>query len=158
MIILTVKRNLTWSVPGKKSLKMNRRDSSATLQHWSWCISIKHEGATRAHPDNWKMKAKNFPRFTRTDHHYTPLCRCLLHPTPFILTSSAASEICDFSYSICYYNFFTELPLLSFCGQTPISTMLWPVTTSLCLLTSAIYTPRPTTVPWASMNLHKCTL
>ena len=39
---------------------MNRRDSSATLQHWSWCISTKHEGATRAHPDNWKMKAKKF--------------------------------------------------------------------------------------------------
>ena len=39
---------------------MNRRESSATLQHWSWCISTKHEGATRAHPDNWKMKAKKF--------------------------------------------------------------------------------------------------
>jgi len=60
MIILTVKRNWTWSVPGKKSLKMNRRDSSATSQDWSWCISTKHEGTTRAHPDNWKMKAKIF--------------------------------------------------------------------------------------------------
>ena len=73
---------------------MNRRDSSATLQHWSWCISTKHEGATRAHPDNWKMKAKKFfPRFARTDRHYTPLCCCLLHPAPLLLTSSAASAM-----------------------------------------------------------------
>ena len=92
MIILTVKRNLTWSVPGKKSLRMIRRDSLATIQHWSWCISTKHEGATRAHPDNWKMKAKIFPRFARTDRRYAPLCRCLLQPAP--PTSNSFRRLC----------------------------------------------------------------
>ena len=81
-------RNLNLICSGKKkSLKINRRDSSATLQHWSWCISTKHEGATRAHPDKWKMKAKNFFRASRgliyLNPRYTPLRRCLLPCPPY---------------------------------------------------------------------------
>ena len=109
MIILTVKRNLTWSVPEKKSLKMNRRDSSATLQHWSWCISTKHEGATRAHPDNWKMKAKKFFRAPRglisiaaTRLYAAAFCTL----PPLLLTSSAASEATkgvEIMYNFCCF-------------------------------------------------------
>ena len=37
-----------------------------------WQCSAKHDGTTRAHPDNRKMKEKNFPRFARRDHRYAP--------------------------------------------------------------------------------------
>ena len=40
----------------------------------SGTCSAKHEGATRAHPENWKIKAKTFLRFALTDRCYAPLC------------------------------------------------------------------------------------
>ena len=70
---------------------MNRRDSSATLQHWSWCISTKQEGATRAHPDNWEMKAKKFFRASRGLIATTCLyAAAFCSLPPLLLTSSAA--------------------------------------------------------------------
>jgi len=37
-------------------------------------VQAKHDGTTRAHPDNRKMKVKkNFFRASRGDRHYTPL-------------------------------------------------------------------------------------
>ena len=39
-----------------------------------WQCSAKHDGTTRTHPDNWKMKVKKiFRRFAQRDQHYAPL-------------------------------------------------------------------------------------
>ena len=96
MIILTVKRNLTWSVPGKKSLKIKRRDSSATLQQRLSIdpgASVQNTKVTREPiliTEKWRRI--NFPRFARTDRRYAPLCRCLLQPAP--PTSNIFRRLC----------------------------------------------------------------
>jgi len=44
---------------------------------------LKHEGATRAHPDNSEMKVQNFfPCFARNNWYYTPLCYYLWQRHP----------------------------------------------------------------------------
>ena len=55
------------------------------LQHWSWCISTKHEGSTRAHPESFRAEA-------RTDRRYAPPCCCLLQSAP--PTSNIFRRLC----------------------------------------------------------------
>jgi len=46
-------------------------------------VRAKHKGGTRANPDDWIMKVKKFfPRFARTDRHYTPLCTAFRSASP----------------------------------------------------------------------------
>ena len=60
--------------PARLSKKEAHGDRWTCNPLTSGTCSAKYEGATRASPDNWKMKVKkNFPRFARTDQRFTPL-------------------------------------------------------------------------------------
>ena len=81
--------------------------------------SAKHEGTTRAHPDNWKMKVNFFfPRFARTDRRYAPLCTSG-RTTPKYL---APALITWLYYIISYICTISASPLV----LQPHPNQLWP--------------------------------
>ena len=59
-------------------------------------VAVKHKGAVRAHPDNWKMKAKKISCTSGSFHcSYTPLCTAFgsCHTTPKTSRSSCINKV-----------------------------------------------------------------